>query len=59
MSRGPVATLREHGWTGKLFFFFLALWLFRATPVAYGGPIRAAATGLRQSHSNPGSVLCL
>ena len=46
------------------FFFFLVSCLFRATPMAYGGSqagglIRAVATGLRQSHSNTGSELCL
>ena len=37
----------------KPFFFFF--WLFRTTPVGYGGPrlgVRAAAAGLRHSHSN-------
>ena len=43
------------------FFFFVFFFAFsRATLVAYGGsqargPIGAAATGLRQSHSNAGS----
>ena len=42
-----------------LFFFFFCL--FRATPTAYGGSqargqIGAAATGLRHSHSNAGSL---
>ena len=44
-----------------LFSFFCP---FRAAPVAYGrsqarGPIRAVATGLRQSHINAGSELHL
>ena len=43
----------------KMYFFFLFC-LFRTTPKAYvgsqaRGPIRAVATGLRQSHSNEGS----
>ena len=53
-----------------LFFFFLPFFflvffcLSRAAPVAYGGsqvrgPIGAVATGLRQSHNNKGSELCL
>ena len=43
------------------FFFFFCLFVFsRAAPAAYGGSqvrglIGAAATGLRQSHSNVGS----
>ena len=44
-----------------ILFYFL---LFRAAPVAYGGsqargPIRATATGLRHSHSQPGSEVRL
>ena len=47
-----------------LFFFFFSLFVFRATPVAYGdsqarGPIGAVAPGLHHSHSNTGSELCL
>ena len=44
--------------TDILFYFILIFFvLFRAAPVSYGGsqargPIRAAATSLRQSHSN-------
>ena len=46
-----------------LFFCFLFIY-FRAAPVAYGssqarGVIGAAAAGLRQSHSNARSQLCL
>ena len=42
-------------------FFLLFFCLFRATPVAYGGPqatgrIRAEAAGLHHSQSNAGSV---
>ena len=45
-------------------FFFLAFLLFRAAPAAYGGSqacgrIRAAAAGLRHSHSNIRSELRL
>ena len=44
-----------------LFFFFFLFW---AAPAAYGdsqarGQIGAVAAGLRQSHSNVGSKLCL
>ena len=44
--------------------FFLSFSCSRATPMAYGdsqasGLIGAVATGLRQSHSNAGSELCL
>ena len=43
---------------------FIYLLLFRATPVAYGGSqargrIAATVVGLRHSHSNEGSELCL
>ena len=43
-----------------LFFFFFAFWLFRATPMVYGGsqargPFGAIASGLHHSHSNEGS----
>ena len=43
-----------------LFFFFCLFCHFWAAPVAHGGsqargPIRAAAIGLRQNHSNAGS----
>ena len=48
--------------TAKIFFFFFFFWsvFSRAAPRAYGGsqarePIRAVATGLRQSHSSAGS----
>ena len=42
------------------FLCFCCFCLFRATPVAYGGSqardqIRAIATSLHHSHSNPGS----
>ena len=41
-------------------YFYLFFWLFRATPMAYGGSqakglIRAIAASLCQSHSNVGS----
>ena len=48
----------------KICIFFLSSFgLFRVTPTAYGssqagGPIRAAAAGLRHSHSNVGSCVC-
>ena len=43
-------------------FCFVVFFAFRATPMAYGGshargPIRAAAAGPRQSHSNAGSEI--
>ena len=43
-----------------VFFFFVVVVISWAAPAAYGGsqargPIGAVATGLRQSHSNPGS----
>ena len=46
------------------FFFFVFLPFLGLLPAAYGGsqvrdPIGAAATGLRQSHSNSGSELQL
>ena len=46
------------------FSFLLFFWLFRATPVAYGGsqtrgPIGAIAASLHHSHSNTGSELRL
>ena len=46
------------------FLFFLSFCLFKAAPVAYGGSqarglIGAVAAGLRQSHSNTRSKLCL
>ena len=46
------------------FFFFSVFCLFKATPVACGGSqakglIRSTAAGLRQSHSNARSELCL
>ena len=45
-------------------FFFFPILLFRAAPTAYGvsqarGRIPATAAGLRHSHSNRGSELCL
>ena len=48
----------------SLSFSFFFSCLFRAIPTAYGGslargPIRAAASGLRQSHSNVRSEPCL
>ena len=56
----------------QLLFFFLSfvfclvvvVAISWATPAAYGGsqargPVGAVATGLRQSHSNVGSELCL
>ena len=56
-------------WSWPFFFFFSFSSSFffvfsRVTPAAYGGSqargqIRAAATGLRQSHSNAGSEMCL
>ena len=55
---GPVGTL-------IFFFFFFVFFLFLwVAPTAYGGSqargrIGAAATGLRQSHSNSGSEPCL
>ena len=47
-----------------MFYLFIYVLLFRATPMAYGGsqargPIEAVATGLRLSLSNAGSELCL
>ena len=50
--------------TAKIDFFFCLFDFSRATPTAYGGfqargLIRAAATGLRQSHSNTASELRL
>ena len=50
--------------TSFFFFFFFGFLSFRAVPVAYGGfqargPTGAVAAGLRQSHSNVGSVPCL
>ena len=46
------------------FFFLVGRGLFRAIPAACGGSqarslIRAVAAGLRHSHSNTRSVLCL
>ena len=45
-------------------FNFIYLFIFRATPTAYGssqtkGLIGATAAGPRHSHSNEGSKLCL
>ena len=47
-----------------LFLFIYLFLLFRATPAAYGGCqdrglIRGIAAGLRQSHSNARSKVCL
>ena len=47
-----------------LFIFFCLFAFSRAAPEAYGSPqarglMGAAATGLRQSHSNVGSKSCL
>ena len=47
-----------------LFIYFWSYCLFRAAPTAYGGfqargPIRAVAAGLRHTHSNARSDLCL
>ena len=54
---GKAGKQRLLGGQFSLTFFFL----FRETPVAYGGsqakgPIRAAAAGLHPSHSNAGSL---
>lgn len=45
-------------------FLFFSVWLFRATPAAFGssqarGRITAAATVLHHSHGNAGSEPCL
>ena len=50
--------------TSFFFFVFFFCYFFGPLPAAYGdsqarGPIGAAATGLRQSHSNAGSEPCL
>ena len=47
-----------------IFYLFICVLLFRATPTAYGsskarGLIRATATGLHYSHSNARSELYL
>ena len=58
--------------SGCMYPFYLFIYLFiyclfalsRAAPLTYGdsqarGPIGAVAAGLRHSHSNAGSELCL
>ena len=48
----------------KFFFFYFLFFIFRATPVAYGGSqargqIGAVAAGQYHSYSNVGSEPCL
>ena len=58
------AKAQELEWYKTFFFFFCLFAISWAIPAAYGnsqarGLIGAVATGLRHSHSNAGSELCL
>ena len=66
LRKGPASVVLARGYpvVPASFFFFFVFCPFKVIPSAYGGsqargPIRAAAKGLRQSHSNAGSEPCL